>query len=181
LYREDVEIEDDGIEKTFYSSIPAKINMWGNKLITLVIQITEISERKGDPHFFRPTPRSMEACQKIPTLIAENEFIFTKIINLLYFTVYEGFGGQENRLTNVLNKSQLNPLWDLKHIRNDINHDFGHGEKKKVLEKFKKIGNIYNAIIGKHKPCSGKDYRTVQLHFYVTLNAMLKEVIKVIE
>lgn len=178
LYRQDRDYGFDDVEVAFFNSYSAKISMQGSKMISLIIIINESAERNSNIPIFKPSTRSMEACNKIPTLIARNECEFSKIVNLLYFLLYEGTGGTNNRLTNVLTESQLNPLWILKQIRLDVAHDVCHGKEKDVEKKLIKIGDAYKTLIGHSKPRFGKDYLNAQLALYMNLNTMLEDTLK---
>lgn len=181
LYRKDRDYDLEEVEDTFFNSLPAKISIHGTKLISLILEINESTERDTGKPIFTPSTRAMEACLKIPTLIARSEYDFSKIVNLLYSSLYEGAGCSNNRLKKVLTVSQLNPLWNLKHIRLDVVHDVCHGKEKDVEKKLMKIGDAYKILIGKSKPRSGKDYLIAQLALYINLSTMLEEALEILD
>jgi hypothetical protein len=69
----------------------------------LVIDINQFSERGEKREIFKPTTRNMKACAELPTLIADDEDTFGKIIDALYFLLYEG-SGSAARLLNFVDK-----------------------------------------------------------------------------
>jgi hypothetical protein len=172
VYKRKIKIEPN---EAFNKARPTKIARLGKALVLLVTNINQFSERGEKREIFKPTTRSMKACMELPTLIANDEDTFGKIIDALYFLLYEGSGGTA-RLLNFVDKEVLEPMWCLKKLRLDFRHDVDHGKQSEIQSKLKNIGDTYKRLIGCVRPKYNRDWGTAQLALYEDLFCMLNKI-----
>ncbi len=91
----------------------------------------------------------------------------------LFFLLYEGAGTDNCRLLGIIDDSDLQPLWRVKHLRLDFRHDIEHGEVRDIARKHEKIGGAYEALIGKRSVTERVEWVRVQLSLYEQLFEML--------
>lgn len=169
------------IEESFNRSIPACIAWLGYAITEQIYKINSICENNGQDPVFKPTSKTMMACATIPSLIARNETDFNLLIDYLFFLLYEGSGAAK-RLTSITNKSFLDPLWKVKHLRLASRHDIDHGSKREIEQKRAKIRDAYVSLIDRPLPIKQSDWQKAQLQIYVEIDSMLQKIIqKIIE
>lgn len=170
---------DIEIGNSFEKAIPVQICQLGCHIVEKIYSLNDFNLKKGKHAIFKVTNKSIIAASKLPTTIANNEFIFAQIVDFLYFLLYEGSGGgsSENRLVEVTGRDALTPLWWIKFLRNDFRHDLGHGEPKNVADKLQRTGNVYASLIGRERPYSSREWVEAQLALYGLIHTMLEGII----
>lgn len=171
VYRKD---REPNIIKSITNSIPAQINQYGYSLIELIYKINRSYQFEKGSYIFKPTVKSMYASSLLSSHIATNEDDFAKIVDHLYFMIYEG-SGNAKRLTNIATDEELEALWYLKHLRLNFRHDVEHGSNmdKKLL----KGGNAFDYLISKPMPIKVSDWKKAQLSLYKKITNMLNIII----
>jgi len=164
-------------EESFHRSVPARISYLGYAITEQIYKINSICEKNGQDPVFKPTSQTMRACAIIPSLIARNETEFNLLIDYLFFLLYEG-SGTAKRLTSITNKSLLDPLWKVKHLRLAARHDIDHGSKREIEKKRAKIRDTYVSLIARPFPIKQGDWQKSQLQIYVEIDLMLQKVIQ---
>lgn len=117
----------------------------------------------GKKFIFKPTNKLMTALTAIPELITFNESTFGEFIDYLFILLYEGAGNDKLRLLSYLSDNELQPLWNIKQLRNFyLRHDIEHGDSKEAKHKMQQVGKIFNNLIAKPLPENSRDYRKAQ-------------------
>ena len=165
------------IETSFNKSIPARISFLGYAITEQIYKINSICENNGQVQIFKPTSRTMRACAIIPSCIASSETNFYYLIDYLFFLLYEG-SGTADRLTPILGKSLLEPLWKVKHLRLAARHDIDHGSRGDIEKKRAQIKDAYVSLISKPYPVKQGDWQKAQLQLYAEIELMLQKIIQ---
>lgn len=147
----------------------------GARLVHLVYNLNVESEREGQPPVFKPTTTALMACAVIPSRVAYDEASFAEIIDHLFFLLYEG-SGSAKRLTARRDKSELEALWRVKHLRLGARHDLDHGTEPDAKKKNLQVAEAYLALVGQVVPRSKVDWMTAQLALYRELSDMLEAI-----
>ena len=155
------------------NSIPAKVNYYGCHLVELIYEIDNISQSRNGELIFKPTLKSELGASKLPCLVAVDEDGFAKIVDHLYFMIYEG-SGYAKRLCISCEKGKLTALWRLKDLRVNFRHDVEHGDGS--VKKLKKRGDAFNYLIKKPWPQNTLDWEEAQIALYKAVFDMLKMV-----
>ena len=136
------------------------------RLVTVIHRQCAVS---GSDGVFRLTNRLAESLIALPNLVAVNQQQFSEFVDYLYFIVYEGAGKDNLRLLNVIDKTDAEPVWVLKHLRNYFTrHDVEHGKEADIKKKHERLGQIFSNLIGKPLPRSRRDFGNAQLGFLRT-------------
>ena len=98
------------------------------------------------------------------------------MVDCLYFVVYEGPGGQDHRLLNIMTHDELMVVWRVKHLRSNYRHDNEHGKNGSIRKKYNHIGTTYADLIGKALPGCSADWIQMQKVLYVQVIDMLEEI-----
>ncbi len=150
--------------------------------ITCCHLITKCNQKcgaSGKEFIFKPTNKLMAALTVIPNLITSNESIFGEFIDNLFILLYEGAGDDKLRLRDYLSDNELQPLWNIKQLRNFyLRHDIEHSNSKEAKHKMQKIGDIFYSLIAKPLPENGHDYRKAQTEIINNVLAMLNSLFK---
>lgn len=174
---EDAPFEDEGFEAEAFvlDSCEARIATLGQRLIRLVYDLNTEAEREGRPHIFKPTTKTLYACSLIPSYVAEGNDSFNRIVDQLYFLLYEG-SGDAKRLMDFGSTDRFEALWRLKHLRREARHDVGHGSEGEIQKKQKETGKAFVGLAGSVVPKNSGDWCKAQLSLYEQLVAMLEEI-----
>jgi hypothetical protein len=165
------------IKTKFDNTLPARTTRLGYAITEQIYKINLFFENSGQDQVFKPTSFTMRACATIPSLIVRSEIDFYHLIDCLFSLLYEG-SGSANRLIAITNKSFLEPLWTVKHLRLSARHDIDHGSEKDIEKKRSKIRDAYISLIAKPLPMSQNDWQKAQLQIYVKIDLMLQKIIK---
>jgi len=147
----------------------------GARLVQLVYNLNIEAEREGQPPIFKPTTNALMACAVIPSRVAYDSASFAEITDHLFFLIYEG-SGSAKRLLALNDKSKLEALWRLKHLRLGARHDLSHGTDQDVEKKNRQVGEAYTGLIGQVVPRSRADWMLAQLALYKELSEMLERI-----
>jgi hypothetical protein len=165
------------IETSFNKSIPARISFLGYSITEQIYKINLLCENNGQDQVFKPTSSTMRACATIPSFIARSEMNFYFLIDHLFFLLYEG-SGTAKRLIPLINKSFLEPLWKVKHLRLAARHDIDHGSSREIEKKRANIRDTYFSLIAQPLPIKQKDWQKAQLQIYIEIDLMLQNIIQ---
>jgi hypothetical protein len=171
VYRRD---REPNITEAIACSIPAKINGYGCSLVQLIYKINRLSQSLNGKPIFKPTVKSVYGASILPSQVAIDEDTFAKIVDHLYFMIYEG-SGDAKRLVKVASDEELATLWHLKRLRLNFRHDVEHGDN--IDRKLIKGGNAFNYLINKSWPLAVLDWKKAQLALYKSIINMLQTVI----
>jgi hypothetical protein len=166
---EDEEFEADDAVR---NSLAGQLVDLAQKLVNLVSDLNLDRERNGRQPVFKPTTEGLRAVMVLCTVVATDPDSFGKIVDSLYFLLYEGSAAAE-RLTDVLADEELGPVWDLKQLRLGLRHDINHGSAKAINNKAKKIGDAYKQLIGRAVPRNRAEWGNAQLELYRSLVGVL--------
>lgn len=166
-------------EEAVDRSLPGKICRAGLQIGQLVIRINQIAEGQIGEDLFKPTTRNMEAMLVLPTVIAGSEPVFADIIDYLYFLLYEG-SGEARRLLQFTSGGNidLEPMWQLKHLRRMFRHDLDHGKPAEVKKKLLESGAALMSLVGNKWPEKPVHWKSAQLAIYARLVGMLEGIVK---
>jgi hypothetical protein len=148
---------------------------FGARIVQLVYNLNIEAEREGQPPLFKPTTKALMACAVIPSRVVHDSASFAEITDHLFFLLYEG-SGSANRLITQYDKSKLEALWRLKHLRLGARHDISHGTDQEIEKKNRQVGEAYLALIGQVVPRSKAEWILAQLALYRELSDMLERI-----
>lgn len=165
---------DGDVDEEFKQVVSVKLAKIGSEIIEIIVQINQDQQRKGEKEIFKPTTKVLQACGRIPTFQVTTEDEFNLVLDYLFFMIYEG-SATANRITQHISKTNpiLDALWKLKHLRISARHDLEHGKTKDIKQKFQKVGEAYEFLIGKVAPETTRDWQKAQLMLYRHLRDML--------
>lgn len=170
----DFEAEEFEAEGFVASTCEARIVDLGQRLIRRVYDLNLESRREGKPNIFEPTNKLLYACSLIPTNIATSDSSFSRIVDQLYFLLYEG-SGDGKRLVQLRSADRLQALWHIKHLRRSARHDIDHGDKAEILRKRKETGQAFRDLIGEVVPKADIEWCRAQQVLYSRVVEMLDE------
>lgn len=175
-YRSDTNVR---AEEAVGRSLPGKIFRAGLQIGQLVIRINQIAKGQIGEDLFKPTTRNMEAMLVLPTVIAWSGPVFAHVIDYLYFLLYEG-SGEARRLLQFTNGGDidLEPMWQLKHLRRMFRHDLDHGKPTEVRKKLLESGAALMSLVGDKWPEKPVHWKSAQLAIYIRLIGMLEGIMK---
>lgn len=164
------------IERAIETSLPAQIHTLGCTLLHLVYQINSFLQGSDVHEVFSPTVRTQLSFLAIPSQVATDARQFAEIVDHLYFLLYEGSGGHNNRLVPLSNDLELAPLWRVKHLRLFFRHDVEHGKEQEIAKKLKQTGQAFEALIGLPRAYRTNHWKNAQLVLYKQLVYMLNAI-----
>ena len=176
LYRDST--EEDPVD-AFDRSTAATVSTAGKEIIDLVFNINEQAVMEGKVHMFTPTNRTLVSTAKITTTVADSRTNFSEVIDALYFVLYEG-SGNANRLTDVMSREDLEPLWLLKKLRTFYRHDLDHGHRSKAKSQHIEIGGVFRQLIGR-RPRRRAEWSAAQVSLYDLSARLLRRVLDAVE
>ncbi len=176
----EAEISEKGsredLEKRIVQLSAVQITSLSRELCLLMMDINQNAKLKQSPVIFKLTERFVKSAIELDTIIAENEVTFGAFIDRLYFMLYEGAGGDKLRYFQLLNDSELEPIWHLKQFRNfAMRHDPDHGQQTDVERKYHKLRELYATYLGRQATPQGSEYETLQVKFLKACVMMLKQ------
>lgn len=140
----------------------------------LIVKCNQKCRVSGKEDIFKPTNKLMGASSAIPDLIAYNESTFGEFIDYLFILLYEGTGDDKLRLRDYLSDNELQPLWNIKQLRNIyLRHDIEHGDSREAKHKMQRVGDIFYSLIAKPLPENSHDYRKAQTEIINNVLEML--------
>lgn len=166
------------LDEEFEKSMLYKILTLGKNVVKKIEYINDLYLNNGEREFFKPTNKSLSAVLCLSTAFSTDETTFGNVIDSLYKLLYEGNGGQNLRVTNLLSDEECGTLWDIKSLRTDFRHDTDHGKEKDFLKKKKEIGRIYKTLCGKEKPLKHKEWVEAHSNILLKVDAWLDLIIE---
>jgi hypothetical protein len=147
-----------------------------------VVEINDAITIKGEEQIFKLTNRAVEALIALPMLVTIDRITFGEFVDHLYFIFYEAAGKDKLRILNLINNTEAQPIWDIKHLRNFVyRHDIEHGDQKGILKKYQTIAQLFQRLIGKSYPRSKEDFRLMQIKLVNNILSMLQLILKKID
>ena len=177
LYREDVTADPEIAFDRSNASIVATL---GGEIVELIYNINESRNSYGKTHIITPTNRTMRAVHQLTASVSKDEYSFGKIVDALYFLIYEG-SGSAKRLTEIMTDEELTTVWWIKTLRTSIRHDIDHGDERKSQKKHIEIGEVYSALVGQKRPKRGTDWTTAQVVLFEHTANFLRRVLNIID
>jgi hypothetical protein len=143
-----------------------------DKVDSIRREVYKINEKYAAMHgedLFKMTNESILALQNL-AVIAENLESYGKLVDSLYFLVYEGSGSCKRLPTPPPDFAM-----DVKVLRTGIRHDVDHGEAAEVAKKRVRKGNVFAKFSGKKSPqeCGPKDFLATQMRLLSDLLGFL--------
>ena len=136
----------------------------------LIYRANERYAAKHGEDLFKMTNESVPA---IKTLGApcESSDQHGKLIDALYFLIYEG-SGSCNRLPSPPPEFAM----DVKFLRTGLRHDLDHGDTADVAKKRIRKGNVFEKYSGKKTPneCGPQDFLAAQLRILGAAQSFLE-------
>lgn len=125
-------------------------------------QIYRVNEKHAAKHggdLFKMTNESVTAIKTLSVLCANSDQ-YGKLVDALYFLIYEG-SGSCNRLPQPVPEFAM----DVKFLRTGIRHDLDHGDEADAAKKRIRKGNVFEKYSGKKTPneCGPEDFLATQL------------------
>lgn len=177
--RKDIHITpEEGLEK----SILVEITEMGKLIVENAMVINQLCEDKNKDKFFRPTDKLVTGAVEIATITCTSKDELGKIIDALYFLLYENLERIKKVVTDsaVRNESVYECIFAVKSIRTDFRHDFEHGKDTAIKKKRKEINDYYKKYCGKI-PLKQKDFSLLQKNLFQDILALEEHLINKLE
>lgn len=162
--RKDLHITpEEGLGK----SILVEITEMGKRIIANAMAINNLCECKDRDMFFKPTNKLVTGAVEIATITCTSKDELGKIIDALYFLLYENLERIKKVVTDqaVRSESVYECIFAVKSIRTDFRHDFEHGKEVSIKKKRKEINDCYKKYCGKI-PLKQKDFSLLQKNLF---------------
>ncbi len=129
---------------------------------SILKQLHRVNERYAATHgedLFKMTNESIMALKNIASPAKDSES-YGKLIDGLYFLIYEGSGSCKRLPTPVPEFAM-----DVKSLRTGLRHDLDHGDGDEVTKKRVRKGTVFEKFSGKKSPqeCGPEDFLATQL------------------
>lgn len=177
--RKDIHITpEEGLEK----SILVEITEMGKLIVENAMVINQLCEDKNKDKFFRPTDKLVTGAVEIATITCTSKDELGKIIDALYFLLYENLERIKKVVTDsaVRNESVYECIFAVKSIRTDFRHDFEHGKETAIKKKRKEINDYYKKYCGKI-PLKQKDFSLLQKNLFQDILTLEEHLIDKLE
>ena len=147
-------------------------------LVDLIVNINTAAKVSGKQDVFSPTSRGYSSVVVLSTTIARDPQALGRVINALFFLVYEGAGDDKLRFQEEgggpLKSEECEPIWQLKHLRLNEDHDIDHGSKNDRLKKWRSLGKDLRAMGLERLPQTPAEFEELQLRIYEGVIAVLR-------
>lgn len=177
--RKDVHITpEEGLEK----SILVEITEMGKLIVENAMAINQLCEDKNKDKFFKPTDKLITGAVEIATMTCTSRDELGKIIDALYFLLYENLERIKKVVTDsaVRNENVYECIFAVKSIRTDFRHDFEHGKETAIKKKRKEINDCYKKYCGKI-PLKQKEFTLLQKNLFKDILALEEHLIDKLE
>lgn len=177
--RKDVHITpEEGLEK----SILVEITEMGKRIVENAMAINQLCEDKNRDKFFKPTDKLITGAVEIATITCTSRDELGKIIDALYFLLYENLERVKKVVTDsaVRNEDIYDCVFAVKSIRTDFRHDFEHGKETAIKKKRKEINDYYKKYCGKI-PLKQKEFTLLQKNLFKDILALEEHLIDKLE
>ncbi len=177
--RKDVHITpEEGLER----SVLVEITEMGKMIVENAMMINQLCEDKNKDKFFKPTDKLITGAVEIATITCTSKDELGKIIDALYFLLYENLERIKKVVTDsaVRNESVYECVFAVKSIRTDFRHDFEHGKETAIKKKRKEIHDYYKRYCGKI-PLKQKDFSLLQKNLFKDILVLEEHLIDKLE
>ncbi len=177
--RKDVRITpEEGLEK----SILVEITEMGKLIVEKAMAINQLCEDKNKDKFFKPTDKLITGAVEIATMTCSSRDELGKIIDALYFLLYENLERIKKVVTDsaVRNENVYDCIFAVKSIRTDFRHDYEHGKETAIKKKRKEINDCYKKYCGKI-PLKQKEFTLLQKNLFKDILALEEHLIDKLE
>lgn len=177
--RKDVHITpEEGLEK----SILVEITEMGKRIVENAMAINQLCEDKNKDKFFKPTDKLITGAVEIATITCTSRDELGKIIDALYFLLYENLERVKKVVTDsvVRTETVYECIFAVKDMRTDFRHDFEHGTETAIKKKRREINDCYRKYCGKI-PLKQKDFTLLQKNLFKDILALEEHLIDKLE
>lgn len=177
--RKDVHITpEEGLEK----SVLVEITEMGKLIMENVVLINSLCEDKNKKKFFKLTDKLITGAVDIATITCTSRDELGKVIDTLYFLLYENLERIKVVVTDsaVRSESVYQCIFAVKDIRTDFRHDYEHGKETSIKKKRKEINERYKSYCGKI-PSKQKDYTLLQKNLFKDILVLEEHLIDKLE
>lgn len=131
----------------------------GDSISKQLHKLNEIYASTHGEDMFKVTNASIMALKNLASPVRDFES-YGKLIDSLYFLVYEGSGSCKRLPTPVPDFAM-----DVKFLRTGLRHDLDHGDAGEVTKKRFRKGTVFEKFSGKKSPqeCGPEDFLATQL------------------
>lgn len=146
----------------------------GRRFAGLILDCNTNAALRGRPSIFTYTATMIEALQTLPFTVATDRDGLARVVDALYFVLYEGAGTDNLRyLANgLLTDAECDVVWRVKHLRNKwLRHDPERGDDRNVRKSRQVLSEAFEAFGIQGLPRLRNDY--VQLHRALIHKAVL--------
>ncbi len=148
------------------------INSLGCAIVGSVIDLNKTAGLANGKILFQPSVRTMEAGLLLPNHVATNENEFARVVDALYFMLWEASGTHGGMVYKLLTGTQhFGPLAAIRDLRRVFRHDLeqGSGVEKKLI----KGGDVFRRLINRSSPQTSVHWREAQIALYREIYDML--------
>lgn len=146
----------------------------GRRFAGMILECNTNAALAGRASIFTYTATMVEALQTLPFTVATDKDGLARVVDALYFVLYEGAGTDKLRyLANgLLTEAECEVVWHVKHFRNKwLRHDPERGDDRNVRKSRQALKEAFEALGIQGLPRLRDDY--VQLHRALILKAVL--------
>lgn len=121
----------------------------GRRFAALITECNVNAEFGGRKQIFTYTTTLVESLQALPFAVATDRDILARVVDALYFVLYEGAGASSLRYLadGLLTDGECNIVWRIKHLRNKwLRHDPEHGTPRDLVRDRKALAEGLNAL-----------------------------------
>lgn len=155
-----------------------RIAMLSAVLVGLVVDINTAAKVSGKQDVFSPTSRGYSSIVVLNTTIARDPAALGRVINALFFLIYEGAGDDKLRFHvdggGPLRTEECEPIWQLKHLRLNEDHDIDHGSPKDRSQKWLTLGKDLRAMGLERIPQTPVEFEELQHRVYEGIIGVLR-------
>lgn len=154
----------------------------GKLIMENVVLINSLCEDKNKKKFFKLTDKLITGAVDIATITCTSRDELGKVIDTLYFLLYENLERIKVVVTDsaVRSESVYQCIFAVKDIRTDFRHDYEHGKETSIKKKRKEINERYKSYCGKI-PSKQKDYTLLQKNLFKDILVLEEHLIDTLE
>jgi len=131
------------------------------KIVELKTNCNKACWLHGREPIFHPSSESEKLASELPLFMCKTDYDFKIFIEMIFKFILEA-SGNGKRLPK--DDPRIDSMEDIiKELRNHFSHDREHGKRAEVRRKYKRVGDIYEALIGKRVPREEEDWRNLQI------------------
>lgn len=152
--------------------------MLSTVLVNLVVDVNTAAKLSGKDEVFSPTSRGYRAIPVLNTTIARDSVTLGRIVNALYFLIYESAGANTLRFLadggGPLKNEECEPIWWLKRLRNSEDHDLDHGPKRDRAGKWHSLARDLRSMGFERIPQTPIEFERLQIRLYEGIVSVLR-------